>query len=58
MRRPPTLIARILRGITCNHRRMRECHEGCGHWSCPDCGVSFDDWGEGSPFPGNVQSWR
>ena len=31
----------------CPHRRMRECHRGCGHWSCPDCGLGFDDMGEG-----------
>jgi hypothetical protein len=31
----------------CQHRRMRECHLRCGHWYCPDCKISFDDWGEG-----------
>lgn len=31
----------------CTHRRMRECHRGCGHLRCPDCGLSFDDFGEG-----------
>ena len=33
-------------GAYCSHVRIRECHPGCGHWSCP-CGVSWDDWGEG-----------
>lgn len=22
---------------------MRECHPGCRHFSCPDCGLSWDD---------------
>ena len=34
----------------CPHRRMRE-HclvkgKGCGHWECPDCGLSWDDASE------------
>lgn len=51
-------IERVLRGLTCMHQRMYECHDGCGHWHCPDCDLSWDDWGEGCPFPGNVQRWR
>jgi hypothetical protein len=26
----------------CDHRRMRTCCPGCGHWACPDCGLSYD----------------
>jgi len=37
----------ILAGVSCLHRRMEECHPGCGHWHCPDCGLSWDDDGEG-----------
>lgn len=40
----------ILDGISCEHPNMDECCPDCGHWHCPDCGVSWDDWGEGSPF--------
>ena len=31
------------RGATCEHPNMRECHEGCGHYYCSDCGLSFDE---------------
>lgn len=31
----------------CDHPNMKECHPGCGHWSCDDCGLNWDDWGEG-----------
>lgn len=41
----PTQV--ILVGLSCLHVRMRECHPGCGHWSCPDCDLSWDDGGEG-----------
>lgn len=26
----------------CDHHRMRECHPRCGHFICPDCGLSWD----------------
>jgi hypothetical protein len=26
---------------------MIECHEGCGHFSCP-CGITWDEGSEGS----------
>ncbi len=41
-------IAAILRGITCTHRRMKSCCTPCcGHLYCPDCGLSWDTYGEG-----------
>ncbi len=43
MRRALREALTLLRGLTCAHRRMRECHVGCGHWSCPDCGLDWDD---------------
>lgn len=39
----------------CEHPRMAECHPGCGHWSCPDCGLSWDDWGEGGVMPNRTE---
>ncbi len=39
----PLQLSELLKGITCDHPNMAECHKGCGHWTCPDCGVSFDD---------------
>jgi ribosomal protein L37AE/L43A len=27
---------------------MTECCPGCGHWHCPDCGLTYD---EGTDFP-------
>lgn len=38
-------------GATCGHENMVECHEGCGHFSCGDCGLSWDDGGEGGFLP-------
>ena len=40
--------ARVLNGLQCLHSRMGECHPGCGHWHCPDCGLTYD---EGTDFP-------
>lgn len=40
-------------GATCAHPRMRcpngesGCGKDCGHWWCPDCGLSWDDGFEG-----------
>jgi hypothetical protein len=31
----------------CEHRRMRECHKGCGHYVCPDCGFFYDNASDG-----------
>lgn len=42
-RRGPTGVPK---GATCTHPRMRECHRGCGHYSCPDCGLEWDDHAE------------
>ncbi len=39
-------------GATCGHLRMRcpngthGCGEACGHWWCPDCGLSWDEGAE------------
>lgn len=46
MKRALRAAMEVLRGISCVHRRMRECHPGCGHWSCPDCGLTWDDGAE------------
>lgn len=35
----------------CSHPDLAECHEGCGHWHCPDCGFSWDDFFEGNIEP-------
>lgn len=54
MKRAARAVEAILRGITCLHPRMRECHRGCGHWLCPDCGLFYDEiwdggiWRQGS----------
>ena len=37
----------ILRGLGCTHSRMNECHPGCRHFYCSDCGVTWDE-GAGS----------
>lgn len=39
----------VLKGLECEHPRMFECHPSCGHFHCPDCDLSWDDYGEGSP---------
>lgn len=31
----------------CDHSQMKECHPGCGHFSCP-CGISWDEGSEGN----------
>ena len=33
----------VLHGLDCTHPHMHECHPGCGHLSCPDCGLEWDD---------------
>jgi hypothetical protein len=33
-------------GAMCDHSQMTECHDGCGHFSCP-CGIYWDDGAEG-----------
>lgn len=38
-------------GATCDHQNMSECHESCGHFYCDDCGLSWDEFGEGWCFP-------
>lgn len=38
----------IMTGLTCEHPRMVECCDGCGHFSCPDCGLYWDEEAEGS----------
>lgn len=40
----------VLRGVSCLHPRMRECHRGCGHWVCPDCGLFYDDAFDGGVY--------
>lgn len=42
---------------TCDHRKMRECCPGCGHYSCP-CGISWDEGAEGpGPFSDSDDFW-
>ena len=43
---PRRMLAIPPAGAFCDHRKMRECHSGCGHFSCP-CGVSWDEGAEG-----------
>lgn len=39
-------------GAMCTHPNMYECHPatadrpGCGHFYCPDCGLTWDDGAE------------
>jgi len=35
-----------LLGLSCEHPHMKECHPGCGHFECPDCGLTWDDGAE------------
>jgi ribosomal protein L37AE/L43A len=44
----PVLSRHMPTGATCEHPRMTECCPGCGHWHCPDCGLTYD---EGTDFP-------
>ena len=37
----------------CDHAQMRECCEGCGHFSCP-CGITWDESAEGGPFRDDI----
>lgn len=30
----------------CEHKRMKECHPGCGHYYCPDCDLSWDSYAQ------------
>lgn len=34
--------------LNCDHRRMRECCPGCGHFYCPGCGLTWDRGAEAS----------
>ena len=38
----------VLIGLTCEHVDMVECHPGCGHFSCPTCGLTWDEYAEGA----------
>lgn len=42
-------LAEVPKGATCQHENMKECCEGCGHFSC-SCGLSWDDNYEGGPL--------
>lgn len=33
--------------IMCKHKRMVECHPGCGHFHCQDCDITWDEGAEG-----------
>jgi hypothetical protein len=40
-----------LAGLSCDHLQFAECCDGCGHFSCPDCGLYWDDGADGGgPF--------
>lgn len=36
-------------GAFCDHAKMTECCDGCGHFSCA-CGVAWDEESEGGFF--------
>jgi hypothetical protein len=40
-------VAVCLVGLTCEHRQLRECHPGCGHFWCSQCGLTWDEAAEG-----------
>ncbi len=40
-------LAEVPKGATCEHENMKECCDGCGHFSC-SCGLSWDE-AEGGP---------
>jgi hypothetical protein len=44
LQKHPWMVAAVMRGFTCNHKKMKECHPGCGHYYCPDCGLAWDDY--------------
>lgn len=39
----PLFITIIPAGAACDHLNMDECHLNCGHWCCPDCGLTWND---------------
>lgn len=41
-------LADLPNGAFCNHETMAECCEGCGHFHCPSCGLTWDEFAEGS----------
>jgi len=43
-------------GAMCSHKNMTECHEGCGHFHCPDCDLCWDDFSESSPYRDTAQN--
>ena len=49
----PKAVGALPVGATCAHPRMRcpngdsGCGKECGHWWCPDCGLSWDEGAEG-----------
>ncbi len=45
---PAPLSDPLPKGATCNHEHMMECCEGCGHFHCPECGLTWDEFAEGS----------
>lgn len=52
--------AAALAGMVCDHPRLDECCEGCGHYTCPDCGLYWDEgaWG-GGPFDDQLcEGWQ
>ena len=40
-------LAEVPKDATCEHENMKECCDGCGHFSC-SCGLSWDE-AEGGP---------
>ena len=46
---PRRMLAIPPAGAFCDHARMSECCEGCGHFSCP-CGINWDEGSEGGFF--------
>jgi hypothetical protein len=46
----------LLFALGCAHEAMTECCDGCGHFHCPDCGLSWDEAAEGSLPIDDVQN--
>lgn len=44
------MLLHLPAGATCEHLKMDECCDGCGHWHCPDCGLAFDEGFASPPF--------
>ena len=56
-----TTLDVIPAGALCEHPDMVECHEGCGHFSCPSCGLFWDEggsWFDEDIDPNDPEVWE